>query len=506
VTNFIIGVDIGTSGTKAIALSPEGWVISESYMAYPTISPAPDRQELDPETLESAVCRTIMDSLAGTREPERLLAISFSSALHSLMAVDRSGVPLTRVMTWADLRSRRQAGQIRNSAGSEAIYDHTGTPIHPMSPLCKIAWLRETHPEIFERTDKFLSIKEYIWYRFFGKFQIDFSLASATGLFDIHSRNWYPPALRLAGITEDRLSKPVDTTYSARGLREEMRLRMGVTVDTLCVIGAGDGCLANLGSGAMGPTDMALTIGTSAAVRMTVRKPFHDPERKLFHYILSGNWFVSGGAVNNGGNVIKWWLDRFAPTADASGEGLSASLDAIALVPPGCGGMVFLPYLFGERAPVWDADARAVFFGIHPDADPAWFLRSIVEGITIGLHQTASYLEKRTGPVSRILASGGFIRSRIWLQILADIFNKEVLVLRTGDASAIGAALLGWHALGRLPDLDRLPGADDVQERFLPDAGSRAAYGRNYGVYTQLYDQLRNDFQIIQARTPDRAD
>jgi gluconokinase len=494
---YVIGIDIGTTNTKAVAFAVNGTVLASSGASYPVFTDADGRHELDPDQLMDAV----LSALGQIRDIPKgeLSGISFSCAFHSLMAVDKSGHPLTRAMTWADLRPSSAAKALKDSEAARRIYQHTGTPIHAMSPLCKLIWLRETKPDLFYRATRFIGIKEYIWWRLTGNYQVDHSIASATGLFDIRRLEWYPESLKVAGIDAGRLSEPVPCTHRENGLSGKSgissvagRSFAGVSVaGASFIIGGGDGCLANLGSGAVRPGEAALTIGTSGAIRMTAAAPEDDREGRIFTYILSENRYTCGGATNNGGNVLKWLFEKVFGIGDSEEEWQRRVNEADG-VRPGCEGLIFLPYLQGERAPVWDADARGVFFGVRSIHDHRHFTRACLEGVSYALCQIGSSLEETVGPIRNIYASGGFTRSDSWLQMIADIFGKRIILSGTADASAVGAAIMGFHALGLIDDLDAAKTLIREKSSYEPDAAKHAIYRENYRVYTQLYGRLRD--------------
>jgi gluconokinase len=467
---YVVGMDIGTTNTKAVAFSTDGQLLASAGASYPVFTDAEGRHELDPDQLNEAV-REVLRSM-----PDKPEAISFSCAFHSLIAVDANGKPLTRALTWADLRPSAAAKKLRSGESAHRIYQHTGTPIHAMSPLCKLIWLRETQPEIFQRASRFIGIKEYIWWRLTGKYQVDHGIASATGLFDIRRLEWYPESLSLAGIDATQLSEPVPCTHI-----EETKANLRY------VIGGGDGCLANLGSGAIRPGETALTIGTSGAIRMTAAAPADDPDGGVFTYILSENRYACGGATNNGGNVLKWLFEKVLAVGDSEEE-WQRRVDEAATVTPGSAGLIFLPYLQGERAPVWDADASGVFFGVRSVHDHRHFTRACLEGVSYALCQIGSSLK----PIAHIVATGGFTRSAVWLQMIADVFNKPVHLTGAADASAVGAAIMGFYALGLIDDLDAAKDLVHVVRIVEPDAARHAAYQQNFRIYTQLYGRLHD--------------
>lgn len=499
---FIIGVDIGTTSTKAIAFRPDGQVVVSHYREYPIYQPQAGYSEQDPEEVLAAVTHTLGQVLASVNQSQ-VLGISFSSAMHGLMAVDASGQPLTRCLIWADNRSQAQAEALQPSASGQDICYHTGTPIHPMSPLCKLLWMRENQPGLLVRAHKFISLKEYVFYRYFGQYLIDYSLASATGLFDIRQLTWYAPALALAGVRAEQLSSPVSTLHQVRELLPEIARQLGLQHPVPFICGASDGCLANLGSGASQPGQAALTIGTSGAIRVTSPTPGTENQQRLFSYILKPGHYVVGGPVNNGGLILRWFRDQFATdlkeqAARQGQDPYELLIAQAAAVPAGAQGLVFLPYLLGERAPIWDAAARGLFFGVGIHHTRAHFGRAVLEGILMGLYQICRALEETTGTIHEIHAGGGFARSAIWVQLLADIFNKKVVLTQTIESSAWGAALLGLEALGWQPAAgpQALPKNGQV---FMPDAARHAVYQQNFSIFEQLYPLLKEPMARMQA-------
>ncbi|AXY78848.1 gluconate kinase [Paraflavitalea soli] len=489
----IIGVDIGTTNTKAIAFTVEGTVIAQASITYMPLVTAAEEHELDVEILFNAVVQTIQQVTAQTGS-SFLLGIAFSSAMHSLLAVDQAGKPLTNLITWADLRSSDQAARLKESDAGKLIYQRTGTPIHPMSPLCKLLWMKEQRPDIFAAAHKFIGIKELVFFRFFGQYLIDHSIASATGLFDIYDVDWNKEALLVTGLSADRLSTPVSPTHIVTGISAAYATMLGIGQDTPFIPGASDGCLANVGSGAMQPGDVSLTIGTSGAVRMMAHQPQHDVKERIFNYILTEQWYVSGGPINNGAVLLKWYAEHFLHRTFHHTEDFEWFLQQASEVPAGAEGLVFLPYVQGERAPVWDAAAKGVFFGIHARHTQAHFMRAIVEGINFALYQVTQSLEETIGPVTNIYASGGFTKSPHWLQWMADLFGKKIIVSSAADASATGAAILGLKAIGKIDDLHFRAKTTQPGEHFLPHEQQREAYLHNYRIYAMLYDRLKDVF------------
>jgi gluconokinase len=486
--SFAIGVDIGTGSTKAVAMDVAGNVVATAQAFYATDSPQQGYSEQDPAVIWESFLQciqTIQTKITGVP-----LVISLSSCMHSLLVVGENNKLLTPLITWADTRSEREAEAVRSSKQGEQIYKSSGTPVHSMSPLCKILWLRKNNPELFQSAQKFISIKEYIWYRLFRAYQIDHSIASATGLFCIEDKTWNSEALQLCGITDGQLSEIVPTNYLRTDLDKSNAELLRLPAGTPFCIGASDGCLANLGSFAVAPGIAALTIGTSGAVRIAHSAPIYNYTAMIFNYILDEETFICGGPVNNGGNVVQWLLYNFLKIVCPGKEDYNHLFTAIDDVPAGSNGLLCLPYLHGERAPIWDEKACGVYFGIRAGHTQSYFMRAALEGVCYALTNVLEKVEETTGAVQQLNVSGGFIHSKTWMQLLADVTGKKLCLLQTEDASAVGAALLALKSIGEIEDYNSVN--QTTPQIIEPHAAAHAVHQKNYNIYKSLYPALKD--------------
>lgn len=500
-----IGVDIGTTSTKAVVFSAGGKVEGHHSVGYPLHTPAPGVAEQDPDEIYAAVLAVIRGAVQAARTvPERIRCVGFASAMHSLIAVDANGRPLTPSITWADTRSTGWADKLLSELNGHDIYRRTGTPIYPMSPLCKLLWLRHDRPELFTAARRFVGIKEYVFFRLFGQWLVDFSIASATGLFNLSTLTWDAAALAVAGIDADRLSRPVPPTHHLVGLAPALAAELGVLTDTPFVIGANDGALSNLGVNAIGPGDVAITIGTSGAMRAVVDRPLTDPEGRTFCYVLTDRHWVVGGPVNNGGIVFRWVRDELAAaeTETAKRLGIDAYdvLTRIAeRVPPGCEGLLFHPFLTGERAPWWNARMRASFFGLAAHHRKEHMIRAVLEGVIFNLHSILPAVEGLIGPTRTIKATGGFARSGLWRQMMADVFDREVVVPQSFESSCLGAAIIGLYALGEIDTIEVVAGMVGATHRHTPIPDNVAVYRQLTPIYRSLPTKLTDEYAQLAA-------
>lgn len=488
---YFIGIDIGTGSCKAVAMDTTGSVIASAQCHYETLSSIYGMAEQDPEKIWDAFVKSLQDV---HQKIGRLpVAVSLSSAMHSLLILDDKLQPLTQLITWADNRADDIAQELRNSEISEVIYTQTGTPIHSMTPLCKIMWYRKYETDIYKKAEKFISIKDFIWYKIFGDFQADESLASATGLFNIYERKWNEQSMELCGIGQHQLPEIVPVTFTRNDPVPGTSQVTGFNSSVKWCIGASDGCLANLGSGAMQSHHAAITIGTSGAVRVASSQPLPDFDSMLFSYVLDDKTFICGGPVNNGGNVMEWLAKIFYGANEKINY--KKIFKEISSIPPGAHGLMFLPYLNGERAPLWDEKASGSFIGIKSFHTPAHFLKAGLEGICFNLKNILDIVEKQTGEIHQLKASGGFTKEKDWVQLLSDISGKIITVNSIDDASAIGAIMLCMKQM-KFSTQDLLPGEKSLHT-VTPEHKKHKEYVYSYSIYSNLYSNLRESMHSL---------
>lgn len=483
--NHYLGIDIGTSSVKVLAVTPTGKTLGRYSADIETHSPHRGYQEQRPEDILRAVITALAAAVKNTKG--EVLGAGFSSAMHGLICVDENDKPLTNCWLWSDARSAEVAQSLKKNALGDKIFAETGTPIHPMSPLCKIRWLQENEPNIFAQTATFFDLKSYVIFRLFGEKVIDYSMASATGLFANEKMRWSQLALDFCGISEEKLVKFVPTSHRLPDLSEEYVKKTGLSPQTPFIIGAGDGVLANLGAGATAKDEVALTIGTSAAVR-TADDVYSVAENgSLFTYILEENTFLIGGASNNGGNVLEWFSKKFTDRIKGKSEGelVKNMLESSKEIPAGAEGLLFLPYIFGERAPLWNAEAKGGFYHVTHRHGQAHFAKAVLEGILLNLRLILTEIEKVTGRnIERVIAGGGFFRSESSAQLAADIFGKTVILRENVDNSAYGAVLMTMKALGAIENYAEREDWLTEGGRFVPDA-------ERVGVYEEVSREFR---------------
>lgn len=469
--HFYIGIDIGTTATKAMVFTQEGKVVNHCCISYEMYHPQPDWSVQKPSEILTAVLACI-NKVSTNITPH---FISFSSAMQSVIAVDKEGNPLTDIILWADNRASEIANNLKNSELGKEFYKSTGLPIHTFCPMTKILWLRQHEPEIFAKTHKFISIKEYVWHHLTGEYVIDSSMASGTGMMDIEKLQWDLTILNHLDIRENQLSSIVSPKHISKSLTQNLSL----------VLGGGDGALANLGTGAMQKGKMALTIGTSGAVRLPINQPFIDSKMRTQCYHLVDNQYLKLGAINNGAVVLQW-LKESILQSEESFEDLLTKAETVSA---GSDGLIFVPYLLGERAPIWDASAQGTLLGITINHTQSHCIRATIEGILFSLLTITEVLipDKKERDEITIMTSGGFTKSDFWLQLTADIFQMKVVVSQDIESAAWGAVLIGFMAF------EIEPSHQEIEEKmFIPNPENFAVYHKNFSKFKKVYEVLKD--------------
>lgn len=448
----IVGLDVGTTGVKAVVFGLSSSWRRVAIREYPLLAPAPDQEVQDPDTVLAAVAAALAECVAAAEGAE-VLAVSVSAAMHGLIALDSRLRPLTPLITWADSRAREEARSLRRSALGAELHRRTGAPVHPMTPLTKLMWFARHDKQTFAAARWWLGLKDYVLLWLTRTVVTELSSASGTGLLDMVARTWSTTALELCGIPAERLPEILPTTAQL-ALAAATAQQVGLPTSTPVIAGAGDGPLGNLGTGAIAPGVAGLSLGTSGAVRMAVSEPRADEGRTLFCYALTDSVWVLGGAISNGGAVVRWAERSLTPDVAATPEAGADEqlLKLAATVAPGCDGLVMLPYLMAERAPLWDPDVPGAYLGLRREHTRAHLVRAAIEGVCAQMRLIVDGLDA-VDPVSSVRATGGVFRSSLWREVMAAMLDRPLQIVGEVEGTALGAAALGLFALGRAATL-----------------------------------------------------
>lgn len=494
--DFILSLDIGTSAAKAVLFDTDSKQVSMVRKHYPIHVPDTGWSEQEPELILNAVLEAMRAVIDSRPDQARIAAVSFSSQLYSILAVGPDGKPLTNSLTWSDTRSAASARALGQHPEARGIVHRTGCPLDAIYPLAKIRWLKNNF-ELPANT-RFVSIKEYVIFRLLGQWVVDWSIASATGLFDIQQHAWDAAALRLVGIQPSNLSELVSPRQLFTSWDQAIVDWVGLPSGTPLMIGAGDGPLASLGVGAYSSGTLAVNVGTSAAARCLIREAEVDPQGRLWTYVVDEDLWVIGGIVSSGGIVYDWFLKNFfsqlkTDQFDRPAEDLHAYVESLAAeIAPGAENLIFMPYLAGEQCPIWDPHTRGSFFGLDLRHKPAHFARAVLEGITRSIYRIAESLQTLLeAELTEIRVTGGLTSSSLWLQIAADMFGASIIVPEDTEGSARGAAMLALVSLGFKSRVEDFADLVMIREQVHPRQESHAAYQGQYLTFQQLLECAR---------------
>jgi gluconokinase len=501
-SSWFIGIDLGTSSCKSIVVDEEARVLGFSSAGYSGLQAQDRWQEQDPRQLLKAVIASARGAVteSGVR-PEECTGLSIGGALHSVLALDDHGDPLTGVMTWADGRAVEQSRALRGLPVASRLYQETGCPSHGSYPLYKIMWLRDKRREVFEKTWRYVSAKEYVFAGLTGEYLVDYCLAAGSALLNTRTLRWNALCLDIAGIREDQLSPLCGPLTVRKGLNPVLAREMGIREDVPVVVGSSDATNSNLGAGAVNPSQATCMVGTSGAFRVISPRPILDDKARSWCYAIDGGHWLVGGAINNGGVALSWLrdcLNQVAPPVSA--HPLLSFEDVIALAAgakAGAGGVICLPFFAGERSPNWNLNARAMFFGMTLEHGVQQLARALLEGIAFRFRSLKEVLVDIGVEVRQIIASGGFTKSKLWLQVMADALDRELWIPLWGETSALGAAF--WALLSARGG-ERLEEAGDfvkLGNSCRPDPESVEIYNRIYPVFERLYQSLGKSFDQV---------
>ncbi len=495
--DIVVGVDIGTTGVKAVALGVDGTVYARDQQRVQHNFPQTGHAEQDPLALAAAVAQVVGAVVAALRaNGHRLRALSFSSAMHGIFAIDAAGRPLTPLMTWADTRAGRQAEELRDALPD--LYERTGVPMHPMLPAAKLRWLRDRWPG-FHRAARFVSFKQWLLHQLCGRYVEDHATAAATGLQNVRTLDWDRDALLATGVAPDQLGELVPSSALFTLSSGDWLERLGLEEPTTVIVGATDGLLATVGSGVFGPRMYSVTAGTSGAVRKVSAEVELDQRGRTFSYILDREHWVTGGATNNAGLALSWLAEQVGVPIEPAGgdQAVMAVFEAAASVAAGSDGLLFLPYLSGERAPHWNERARGVFFGLDVRHTREHMLRAGIEGAALALRSVHDLLAPSAAPDAVVRASGGLFHSALWCQLVADVLGTPVELTDQEEVSAAGAAHYGFFALGQYRQLEDIGACVRVRARYEPIEEHVRTFDRRFAVFQDVYRRIEPCFDPV---------
>ncbi|MHC4990089.1 MAG: xylulokinase [Planctomycetota bacterium] len=501
-TDVLLGIDVGTGGSKALLIDAEGGVLATATHEYELLTPRPRWTEQRPEDWWNATARSIRAvTEAADVEPGRIAAVGLTGQMHGLVLLDDAGRVLRPAILWNDQRTDAQCREIHDRIGVENVLRYAGKPALSGFTAPKVLWVQEHEPEVFEAAAHLLLPKDYVRYRLTGALGCDVADASGTLLFDTRQRRWSPELLEALEVPASWLPEVHESPVVSARVSTEGAAACGLAAGTPVVAGAGDQAAEAIGCGIVDEGLVSVTVGTSGVVFAASEQYRPDPDGRLHAYChaVPDAWHLMGVMLSAGGS-LRWFRDALgeAECARARARGVDPYeelLSPAASVPAGCEGLVFLPYLTGERTPHADPFARGAFVGLTLRHDKAHLTRAVLEGVAFGLLDSLRLLGELGVPVQRVRLSGGGARSPLWRQIMADVFDAEVATVNVTQGAAYGAALLAGVGAGVFPDV-RTAGRQVVRETgTTTPGGDTEAYAATYRHYRSLYPALADEFR-----------
>ena len=507
---LLLAHDLGTSGNKATLVTPDGRILAAASAPYETSYLRPGWAEQDPRHWWEAVVastRALLDSAARRRQSrdllaDRIAAVGISGQMMGCVALDAGGGPVRPAMIHSDIRAEPQVRSLARALGEAAFYEITGNRLDPHYPVAKIAWLRAAEPDHYRSARWFAQAKDFVNFRLTGALGLtDASDASLTGLYDLERREWSTPILEAVGLEPERLPAVRASSQIIGEISTEAAQATGLREGVPVVAGGGDGACATVGAGVTAPGQAYLYLGSTAWISAVTDRRAPDPARRLFYLQdLDPRWLNVLGTVQNAGSAHTWAMEQIGVPARSSRAAHREYETTAAAVPPGSDGLLFLPYLMGERAPIWDPAARGVFHGLTLSHTRAHMLRAVLEGIAFALRSVLDVIEEAEVRVETVVAIGGGVRSPLWRQILADVFERPLLIPdQLENATAMGAAAAAAVGVGLRSSYAECARWVPIAQTVEPAPGRAAVYRESYRRYQKLYPALRETFPRIDA-------
>jgi len=497
---YMMGIDVGTTGTRAVIVRPDGHVVGAATGDHqPMRMPKPGWAEQDPADWWEAAIQAVRAALeAASLKGEDIAAVGLSGQMHGVVLLDQAHTVLRPALIWCDQRSQAQCDWITSQVGSERLIQLVSNPALTGFSAPKLLWVRDHEPEIFARAAKFLLPKDYVRFRLTGEFATDVSDASGTLLFDVTNRRWSQEMLGMLDLDAKLLPRAYESPEITGQITRETAVVTGLKAGTPVVGGGGDQASSAVGNGIVLPGLTSATLGTSGVIFTHTELPKLDPLGRIhtFCHAVPGKWHVMG-VTQGAGLSLRWFREQFGASeawlARQTGvDPYELIIEQAAKIPPGSQGLLWLPYLMGERTPHLDARARGMWFGLTAAHTRGHLIRSILEGVAFSLRDSLEIFTELEIPVEQIRVSGGGSRSFLWRQIQADIYGKELVTLRTSEGSAFGAALLAGVGAGIYASVqESARAAIQIRESMAPHAANARLYNRQYQIYRTLYPTVR---------------
>lgn len=494
---LLLGIDIGTSSCKVAAFTLEGKVAASATGDYPVYYPQPGWVEQNPEEWWSAVCGAVQAVFQQGVSPSSIAAVGIDGQSWSCIPMGSDGNVLYNTPIWMDTRSDSICQRVKAEIGEDAIFRVSGNPFQPSYTTPKILWFLENLPEIYEKTRYFLQSNSYVAFQLTGVFSQDLCQTYGLHVANVATGEYDLDLCRAMGIDAAKLP-PVFPCHEVIGHVTATAAAMtGLQEGTPVVAGGLDAACGTLGAGVYLEGQTQEQGGQAGGMSICESHPYGDPALILSNHVVPGMWLLQGGTVG-GGASLNWFAKEFGGVeefqARETGENKFALIDKLAAkTPAGADGMVFLPYLFGERSPIWDPNAKGVFYGLTFDKTRGHFFRAVMEGASFALRHNLECAEHAGAPVGEMYAMGGAANSALWTQIKADVTGKVIHVPASDTATTLGAAILAGVGVGAYRSFgEAVSRTIHVKKTYRPNDGNADIYNRNYTLYRELYEKLKD--------------
>ncbi|TET36999.1 MAG: xylulokinase [Anaerolineales bacterium] len=492
---YFIGVDTSTTATKALLINEEGQVLAVASSEYTFETPQPLWSEQDPRLWWEAAVKSIRAVLESSGvSADKVKGIGLTGQMHGLVLLDKDGEVLRPALLWNDQRTGKQCDEIRARIGKERLIQITGNDALTGFTAPKILWVQREEPQVYERISKILLPKDYVRFMLTGEYGIDRAGGAGTLLFDLRERTWSSEVLQALEIDPDWLPPTFEGTDVTSAVSQSAAEVTGLTPGIPVFGGGGDQAAAAVGTGAVEEGVVSLSLGTSGVVFATTDHPAIEPKGRLhaFCHSVPGKWHLMGVMLSAAGS-LRWYRDTFATGID-----FDTLLKPAADIPAGSDGLLFLPYLTGERTPYPDPLARGAFVGLTVRHSLPHMTRAVLEGVAFGLRDSFELIKSAgLAEISQVRVTGGGAKSGLWRQILADVLETELVTVNSEEGAAFGAALLAAVGAGVFADVPTAcRSIIDITERT-PPGESVPIYRKMYPVYRDLYPSLRASFTVL---------
>jgi xylulokinase len=495
----VLGIDVGTGGTRALIVDEKGRIVGTATEEHePFASPKIGWAEQRPEDWWRAAGVAVRKALAqGNLRGDQIACIGFSGQMHGAVMLDSAGEVVRPALIWCDVRTEKQCRELNERIGAERLIQLTCNPALPNFTLTKLLWVRENEPENWKRVRSVMLPKDYVRFRLTGERAIDVADASGTLMLDVAKRRWSAEVLQAAEIDPSLVPAVFESPDVCGKVSATGAAATGLAAGTPVVAGAGDQAAGATGMGIVTPGAVSATIGTSGVVFAATDRPALDPRGRLhtFCHAVPGRWHVMG-VTQAAGLSLRWFRDNFGSSAtQSSGDSYEKLTAEAATVASGADGLLWAPYLMGERTPHLDADARGALVGLTASHKRAHIVRAILEGVAFSLKDTFTIFEEMKVPVKSIRLGGGGARSPVWRQIQADVYDHEVEIVEAEEGAAYGAAILAGVGAKIWPSVDTAcDSVVRVASRTQPNPANVEAMQKNYAAYRRIYPAMKSIF------------